>query len=245
MDTWILNTQWNNALVEYGHGLVDLSQKAYFDAKEMECNQLLNDEAEEEAMDCLESSFCEYAVMDAKAEVCDYDARLWFPAGQQSNLYPPGRNELEAYLNDQSVLEAIHATAFAQQSRKFRISSGAVGTALGDYYELKSTSQAVVRILHQNVRLLFYNGIMDLMCDHFTNEKFLSQLAWKGRSEWVMAKRYAWNPFWQQRHEKSTIGSLAQRPSGFAKQYGGLSFLKILDAGHLVPMDQPGNKYCV
>ena len=50
----------------------------------------------------------------------------------------------------------IHATAFAQQSRKFRISSGAVGTALGDYYELKSS---VARILHQNVRLLFYNGV--------------------------------------------------------------------------------------
>jgi carboxypeptidase C (cathepsin A) len=232
-------TGWNNAQVEYGFGLVDLSQKAFLDTKEMECNQLVNDEADEEAIDCLESNFCEYAVKDAKAEICDYDARLWFPAGQQSKLYPPGRVELEAYLNDQSVLEAIHAIAFAEHSRKFRVSSGAVGSALGDYYELQSVSQAAVRILHENIRLLFYNGIMDLMCDHFTNEKFLSQLSWKGRSEWVMAKRYAWNPFWQYNHEKGNIGILIQRPSGFAKQHDGLYFLKILDAGHLVPMDQP------
>ena len=231
---------WNNAVTEYGHGLVDLSQKAFLDTKEMECNQLVNDEKDERAMDCLESTFCEYAEIGAKTEVCDYDARLWFPAGQQSKLYPPGRIELEAYLNDQRVLEAIHATAFAHHSRKFRLSSGAVGTALGDYYELKSTSQAVVRILHDNIRLLFYNGIMDLMCDHFTNEKFLSQLEWNGRLEWVMAKRYAWNPFWQQHDKKGNIRSLVQRPSGFAKQHKGLSFLKILDAGHLVPMDQPG-----
>lgn len=235
------HTGYNNAMAEYGHGLMDLSQKAYLDTMEIECNKLVDAKAaEDDAMDCLDTNFEDFDVsgIHANVEVCDYDVRLWLPAGRQSELYPPGRTALESYINEPKVLEAIHAKAFVGKHGKFKVQTSAVRKALGDYYNLVSVTEEVVRILHHDVRVLFYNGILDLMCDHYTNERFLNQLPWKGRSDWVTAKRYAWNPFWKY-NKNGDIVSL-QRPSGFAKEYGNLSFLKILDAGHLVPMDQPG-----
>ena len=50
---------------------------------------------------------------------------------------------------------------------------------------------------------------------------------WKGRAEWVTADRRAWIP------------EALAAPYGFVKQYKQLIFLKVLDAGHMLPMDKP------
>lgn len=227
------HTGYNNAAVEFGFGLMDLSQKAFLDAREEECNQLVDNQEKDQALDCYDERFCDFDVMgNAPVKVCEYDARIWLT---KNEVYPPGRKELEAFLNQKEVLEGIHATAFSMDNRKFRVHAH---LSLDKYHALKSVSDKVVRLLQEDVHLLFYNGIYDLMCDHYTNEKFLSKLPWQGRESWVMAKRYAWNPTWQY-NQKGDIVSMEQ-PRGFAKEHGGLSFVKILDAGHMVPKDQPG-----
>lgn len=90
----------------------------------------------------------------------------------------------------------------------------------------------VVAVLEHpdNVRLLFFNGVEDLICNHVGNEALLENLPWKNQKEWTEAKRYAWRA----KEEEETVVV-----SGYMKEYENLMFLKVLSAGHMVPMDVP------
>eukprot|EP00978_Attheya_sp_CCMP212_P023616 scaffold72706_cov52-Attheya_sp.AAC.3 len=50
-------------------------------------------------------------------------------------------------------------------------------------------------------------------------------------NKWTVAKRFSWDG-------GRNIGIVGP-PAGYIKEYENLSFLKILDSGHMVPMDQP------
>jgi carboxypeptidase D len=79
----------------------------------------------------------------------------------------------------------------------------------------------------QPIRLLFFNGVHDLICNHAGNENALENLPWKHQSQYVQAQRYGWK-------SKAT-----NKLGGYSKEYRNLIFLKILNAGHMVPMDVP------
>merc|ERR1712032_1055371 len=84
--------------------------------------------------------------------------------------------------------------------------------------------------------MLFFNGINDLICNHVGNEKLLDDLPWSKAPQYTQEPRHAW--------ESGVDSSLKHnyvfgRPDGYIKQFQNLSFLKILEAGHMVPMDQP------
>lgn len=79
------------------------------------------------------------------------------------------------------------------------------------------------------VRLLFFNGVTDLICNHVGNEVMLEKLPWKHTEDYVRAERAAWK-------SKTQAGD---KISGYIKGYDNLLYLKILDSGHMVPMDLP------
>jgi carboxypeptidase C (cathepsin A) len=74
------------------------------------------------------------------------------------------------------------------------------------------------------VELLFFNGIMDMVCNHVGNERSLQHLPWKHNEDWNMAPRYAW------RASSEEEGKV----SGYMREFGTLKFLKINSAGHMV-----------
>jgi hypothetical protein len=129
------------------------------------------------------------------------------------------------------VLDAIHASESAKYL-KYRECTDPPFNALKHQDGLGVTDE-VVRILDHpsKVRLLFFNGVNDLICNHVGNEKFLDLLPWKKANKWTLAKRFSWDGG----RDKSIIGP----PAGYIKEYDNLSFLKILESGHMVPMDQP------
>jgi len=77
-------------------------------------------------------------------------------------------------------------------------------------------------------KMLFFAGVEDLVCNHVGIEKSLENIPWKGQSNWVVAERFGWLP---------SMG--APKAAGFMKQYDNLMFLKVLESGHMVPMDVP------
>ena len=93
----------------------------------------------------------------------------------------------------------------------------------------------VVQILEHEVegedkvRLLFFNGVTDLICNHVGNEVMLEKLPWKHREDYIRAERAAWK---SKTHPGDNI-------SGYIKEYENLLFLKVMDSGHMVPMDVP------
>ena len=81
----------------------------------------------------------------------------------------------------------------------------------------------------EGVRMLFFNGITDLICNHVGNEILLERLPWKHRDDWTKATRSAWKSKAQQ----------GDNISGYIKEYNNLLFLKVMESGHMVPMDVP------
>ena len=77
------------------------------------------------------------------------------------------------------------------------------------------------------IRLLFFNGIHDLICNHVGNENALENLPWKNQDAYIKAERYGW------------VAPSTNSLGGYAKEFENLTFLKVLDAGHMVPMDVP------
>jgi carboxypeptidase C (cathepsin A) len=67
-----------------------------------------------------------------------------------------------------------------------------------------------------NVKLLFFNGVEDLICNHVGNEVMLEKLPWKHQDDWIKAERFAW------RAESEQVS----RISGYVKEFENLSFLK-------------------
>jgi len=140
------------------------------------------------------------------------------------------------------TLGAIHATNSIIAQQRYQECTDPPYEALecDGYESLRNVVDEVVRILHYSssinnhnppTRLLFFNGLLDLMCDHVGNEMFLNELPWNGRDDWILAKRYAWDPL--HNNGKNTV------PAGYVKEHKNLSFLKVLNAGHMVALDVP------
>jgi len=84
--------------------------------------------------------------------------------------------------------------------------------------------------------MLFFNGMNDLICNHVGNEHLLDVLPWSKAMEYSQQPRYAWESGVD---ASEKVNYNPGRPDGYIKQFENLSFLKILESGHMVPMDQP------
>lgn len=80
-------------------------------------------------------------------------------------------------------------------------------------------------MLDLGIRVLIYAGDMDFICNWLGNEAWVKALRWFGTDGFNSAPNveFAVNGRW----------------AGLERSYGGLSFVRIYDAGHMVPMDQP------
>ena len=173
-----------------------------------------------------------------------YDARLSEPKGH-SREFPPGHKVVETYLGGwplkhdsgisqdvyQQTLEAIHASAASDAGQRYKECTDPPFDALAHQDGLGVVDDVIALLEYPNykIRLLFFNGMEDMICNHDGNEKFLENMAWKGRDMWIESKRYVWISQYEQEG----------KVSGYMKEYDNLLFLKILNAGHMVPLDVP------
>jgi len=236
--------QYNGADVAYGAGLIDASQRAKFNMEEDTCH-------DEMSKGNLVAAVC-YSLMDSivqqsfgtnsKYIVSIYDTRRT-ELRNVDRRYPEGHKDVEMYLGGhpgtdgvlsmmdyKEVLKAIHAEESINAGLRYQECTDP------PYYALQSTEgtsvvDQLVRILeHESTpRILFFNGMNDIICNHVGNERLLEALPWKHRDNWIMASRFAWGD--------GINGS--SKPVGYVKEYENLSFLKILDSSHMVPMDSP------
>ena len=229
--------QYAGATYAYTQGWIDLAQKAALDKKEITCQNLLNDGT-------LFSTTCLDLIDDiigmsnaGGVSVSAYDSEIW------GGEFPPGKGNVESYLggryssppmDDVSLearLESIHASETLQQHHSFVECASAPSHALHHQDGLGVVPELVRVLDHPSKpRILFFNGMRDLMCNHHGNERVLDNLPWSKVEDWTLSKRYAWDPA----VDDDTIA-----PVGYIKAYENLGFLVIKDAGHMVPMDLP------
>lgn len=231
--------QYAGAEFAYGHGLVDMSQRAAFQEQEKQCQAKLNKQQYNVGIcfDLIDSIIRESHGKDAPTTASGYDIRMSEPA-HGSRDFPPGHKVVETYLGGhalpanevgtmtstvwQQVLQAIHASAATDAGQTYEECTDPPYNALAGN-DGKGVVDDVVEVLEHpdKVQLLFFNGIYDIICNHVGNERFLEKLPWKHNAEWFLEGRYAW-------FASSAAGA---KVSGYMKEFENLKFLKIMDAG--------------
>lgn len=130
------------------------------------------------------------------------------------------------YLNQDKVKAAIGANpSIDYQSCNNKING--MFNAAGDWmqpYHLR-----VAELLNSNIPVLIYAGDKDFICN------------WLGNQAWTKALNYGeHNQFANQKPRQWTVNNKA---AGEITNYERFSFLRVYNAGHMVPYDQPENAW--
>ena len=91
---------------------------------------------------------------------------------------------------------------------------------------MKNLEVHIPETLAAGVRVMVYAGDLDFICNWEGNHQWTEQMQWAGQDAFNAA---AFENF----------PKVAGQAAGQRKASGGLSFVRIYKAGHMVPMDQP------
>eukprot|EP00571_Detonula_confervacea_P006954 CAMPEP_0172320622 /NCGR_PEP_ID=MMETSP1058-20130122/40959_1 /TAXON_ID=83371 /ORGANISM="Detonula confervacea, Strain CCMP 353" /LENGTH=657 /DNA_ID=CAMNT_0013035917 /DNA_START=41 /DNA_END=2014 /DNA_ORIENTATION=- len=243
--------QYSAADAAYGAGLIGTAQRASFEDKERQCQSNLKSGNYRSSVcfGLLDDIIDQSGGASGTSKVSQYDNRLWEKRGQ-SRSFPLGHKDVETYLggarsqsnppldvNYRDVLAAIHATESIDARQTYRECTDPPYLALQQQDGLGVVDE-LVRILDHESKphMLFFNGINDMICNHVGNEKLLDVLPWSKTSKYTQQPRHAWESGVS---NSEKVNYTPGRPDGYIKQFENLSFLKVLESGHMVPMDQP------
>ena len=84
---------------------------------------------------------------------------------------------------------------------------------------------AIPEMLEAGKRVMIYAGDADIICNELGNRWWVDALEWSGSKAWAEAKDEPWE--------------VDGEHAGTVKSVGGLSFVSVAGAGHMVPMDKP------
>jgi len=96
---------------------------------------------------------------------------------------------------------------------------------LGDW--MNNLETQIPDMLESGIRVLVYSGMEDYICNWLGGRDWTAAMQWSGQIDFNNAPEKPWK----------ANGQVA----GSSKSADGLIFLKVLNAGHMVPMDQPAN----
>jgi len=94
---------------------------------------------------------------------------------------------------------------------------------LGDW--MLDLSPKVTDLLGAGIDTLVYSGDKDFICNWRGGEKWTHDVPWASQKDFAAAEYNDW-----------TVGGKA---AGALKEFDNLKFLRVFDAGHMVPMNQP------
>ncbi|KAK4487398.1 hypothetical protein RD792_005971 [Penstemon davidsonii] len=90
---------------------------------------------------------------------------------------------------------------------------------------MKNFTTGIPSLLDHGIKLLVYAGEYDLICNWLGNSRWVTAMKWSGQKKFELASSV---PF--------VVDSVKK---GLIKRHGLLTFIKVYNAGHMVPMDQP------
>lgn len=128
---------------------------------------------------------------------------------------------IEDFINQQEVRDALGVPSsfgeYQQCNNKylFRMRVDDLTSFRGD----------IVTLLDNDIRVVSYNGMEDLICNHVGEEWTYNTMPWSGKSAFNNAPISNW-----------TVGG---QVAGTVRTADGLTFVTVNGAGHMVPMDQP------
>ncbi|KAH3673537.1 hypothetical protein WICMUC_003644 [Wickerhamomyces mucosus] len=133
-----------------------------------------------------------------------------------------GIDNVEQYLNLPYVQEALGSEVEKFSGCNDEVFSNFAYT--GD--ESKPLQSYITELLDKGYPVLIYAGDKDFICN------WLGNLAWTNDLDWILADSYRKEFLKPWYHNDGSV-------AGQIKSFGGLTFLRVFDAGHMVPYDQP------
>ncbi|KAK2370895.1 serine carboxypeptidase [Trifolium repens] len=127
--------------------------------------------------------------------------------------------KMETFLNLKTVKEALGVGDLL-----FVFCNDIVHTAMMDDW-MKNLEVGIPALLEDGIKLLVYAGEYDLICNWLGNSRWVDAMQWSGQKEFNSSVA---TPYLVDSEEAGTL-----------KSHGPLAFLKVKQAGHMVPMDQP------
>ncbi|EFH61052.1 predicted protein [Arabidopsis lyrata subsp. lyrata] len=128
-------------------------------------------------------------------------------------------SNMEKFLNLQSVRKSLGVGDIEFVS----CSTSVYQAMLVDW--MRNLEVGIPTLLEDGISLLVYAGEYDLICNWLGNSRWVNAMEWSGKTNFGAAEQV---PF-----------MVDGKEAGLLKTYEQLSFLKVRDAGHMVPMDQP------
>jgi cathepsin A (carboxypeptidase C) len=164
--------------------------------------------------------FCEISV----------DVILGFPLAPRFNVYdirekcvnPPlcyDMSPADNMLGEKEIQKILGV-----EGRKWAECTNTVHIALiGDW--IVNLGPKIADLLHEGLDVLVYSGDKDFICNWRGGEAWTNALNWEGKDEYATKTYQDWN--------------VDSKAAGALKTYKNLKFLRVFDAGHMVPMNQP------
>lgn len=141
-----------------------------------------------------------------------------------SNLCYSALGWISEYLNQKSVMDALGVEVSGYDSCNFDINRNFLFQ--GDW--MQPFHRLVPGLLEQ-IPVLIYAGDADFICNWLGNQAWTEALEWPGQKAFNKAKV-----------EDLKLAD-AKEEYGKIKSSGNFTFMRIYQAGHMVPMDQPEN----
>jgi carboxypeptidase C (cathepsin A) len=126
---------------------------------------------------------------------------------------------LDRYLNQPSVRKALGVGDREWESCNMEVHSDFMGD-WGHNYDV-----VLPELLSAGVRVMIYVGDQDFICNWVGNRQWVDVLPWDGSKRWAAAVEETW--------------LVDGEEAGSVTAVDGFSFVKVAQAGHMVPMDQP------
>lgn len=212
----------------YNVTLLNANDLAIAEAALPMCTKLLEECQDDVAVCPVALVFCQTKIMGpiAKANRNQFDIRMECHEEDSMNCYDGSK--ITAYLNSAPVRAYLNVSE--EHTKGWEECSAKVGLGFG-LDIMRGFDEYVADLLnHANVRVLIYAGDADLICNWYGNQAWTKALEWQHKDEFNAAKERA---FVVKTNETINAGTVR----AFDKQF---TFIRIFNAGHFVPKDQPG-----
>ncbi|KAL1925785.1 uncharacterized protein VTP21DRAFT_668 [Calcarisporiella thermophila] len=134
---------------------------------------------------------------------------------------------IEKYLNREDVKRAVGAKVDRYEGCNNQINFQFL--MAGDW--MLPFHKKLPPLLEDGVRVLIYAGDADYICNWYGNKAWTLELPWSGKEEFNAAK----DTIWTNQADQTKAGELRTTAD---KRF---AFLRVFEAGHMVPYDQPAN----
>ncbi|SCU84275.1 LAMI_0C06898g1_1 [Lachancea mirantina] len=189
------------------------------------CNALTrNCYSQASAFACIAAqTYCDRVTLEPyqKTELNFYDIRG--PCETDGGLCYREIDYIEKFMNQPFVQEALGSEVSKYEGCSNDVGIGFVFTGDGS----RPFHQYVAELLDEDIPVLIYAGDKDYICN------WLGNLAWTNELDWEFRDQYEYLPLKPWKTKETT------EVAGQVKNFGPLTFLRVYDAGHMVPYNQP------